>query len=134
MMTVGLMRVAGKPVELSLDRITMKVMIEEFLPDYKNNNRIPFSITLRRVVDNRAFMQVANSIDRTIVNVSGSSNEDEKKPIMYEVKSGDTLMRIAAITKGDPNEWESIYRDNQDALANGPHLIYPGMKLVINRA
>ncbi|WP_162013545.1 hypothetical protein [Desulfofarcimen acetoxidans] len=54
MMIVGLMRTAGKPVQLTTEKFTIPVMIEEFLPDYKNNRRIPFSIILRRVIDNKS--------------------------------------------------------------------------------
>jgi len=130
MMTVGLMRTAGKPVDLVTDKFTMPVMIEEFLPDYKNDRRIPFAITLRRLVDNRPGQtQKTDLVDLAADQVAVGSSEQT-----YTVQDGDTLSRIAANIIGDPNAWESIYLDNQDILVDGPHLIQPGMKLVISSA
>ena len=133
MMTIGLMRTAGKPVQLTTEKFTIPVMIEEFLPDYKTARRIPFSITVRRVVDNKSNQtQVVDVVDKSTTMVADSSTTASSQE--YIVKSGDTLSRIAANLLGDPNKWEQIYQDNQGALVNGPHKIQPGMKLVINIA
>lgn len=138
MMTVGLMRTAGKPVKLTAGKITMTVMLEEFLPDYKNDRRIPFSITVRRVVDNRpgasgGASQVVDAVDSAAIQVA-RDNPPVQQPETYVVKAGDTLSRIAANLKGNANGWEKIYKDNQSILKNGPHNIQPGMKLVIKDA
>jgi len=132
MMTIGLMRTAGKAVLLTTEKFTIPVVIEEFLPDYKTARRIPFSITVRRVVDNSSNQtQVVDAVDKATSLVAESTTISNKE---YIVKSGDTLSRIAANLLGDPNKWEQIYQDNQGILANGPHKIQPGMKLVINSA
>lgn len=134
MMTVGLMRTAGKPVELTTDKFTMLVVIEEFNPDYKNNQRIPFNITIRRVLQKQSTtLPVADAVDKAATLVA-SQTAPAEKPRTYTVKSGDTLSRIAANQLGDANDWEKIYSNNQNVLKDGPHKIYPGMKLVINSA
>lgn len=138
MMTIGLMRTAGNPVEFVAGKISMTVMIEEFLPDIKTERRIPFSITVRRVVDNRpgasgSGSQVVDAVDSAAVQVA-KDNPPVQQPRTYVVKAGDTLSRIAANVKGNPNDWEKIYKDNQSVLVNGPHNIQPGMKLVIKNA
>lgn len=134
MMTVGLMRTAGKPVELVTEKFTMSVIIEEFNPDYKNNRRIPFNITLRRVMQSQpAALPVVDAVDKAATLVA-SQTTSVPKPQTYTVKSGDTLSRIAANQLGNANDWEKIYADNQTVLKDGPHKIMPGMKLVINIA
>lgn len=133
MMTIGLMRTAGKPIKFSTDKFSMDVMIKDFLPDYKSDRRIPFSITLTKVIDNNAVVsQPADSVDRVAVDIKSQATEVKQQE--YVVKSGDTLSRVAAQIYGDPNKWENIYQDNQSVLKNGPHRIVSGMKLVIKNA
>jgi len=58
---------------------------------------------------------------------SGSSSTAEK---VYEVKSGDSLSRIAKNEYGDANKWRHIFEANQDILKD-PNKIFPGQKLKI---
>lgn len=58
---------------------------------------------------------------------SGSSSTAER---IYEVKSGDTLSKIAKEEYGDANAYMVIFEANKDILKN-PNLIYPGQKLRI---
>ena len=54
----------------------------------------------------------------------------EPAPQTYEVKSGDSLSRIARQFYGNANEWRKIYEANRDQIKD-PDLIYPGQRLRI---
>jgi nucleoid-associated protein YgaU len=49
---------------------------------------------------------------------------------LYEVRPGETLTRIAALTLGDPALWPALYRANRDQIRD-PARLYPGQKLEI---
>lgn len=49
---------------------------------------------------------------------------------MYEVKSGDSLSKIAKQVYGDANRYNDIFKANTDQLKD-PNLIHPGQKLKI---
>jgi nucleoid-associated protein YgaU len=46
----------------------------------------------------------------------------------YEVKSGDSLSKIAKKVYGNANEWKQIFEANKDVLKD-PDKIFPGQKL-----
>ncbi len=48
----------------------------------------------------------------------------------YEVKSGDSLSKIAKRFYGSGNEWKKIFEANTDVLKD-PNKIFPGQKLKI---
>ena len=48
----------------------------------------------------------------------------------YEVKSGDSLSKIAKRIYGNGNEWKRIFEANTDVLKD-PNKIFPGQKLKI---
>jgi nucleoid-associated protein YgaU len=48
----------------------------------------------------------------------------------YEVKSGDSLSKIAKRVYGNANAWRRIFEANKDVLKD-PDKIYPGQKLKI---
>jgi nucleoid-associated protein YgaU len=52
------------------------------------------------------------------------------EPTYYEIKSGDSLSKIAQEQLGDPQRWKEIYEANSDEIKN-PNLIYPGQKIKI---
>lgn len=58
---------------------------------------------------------------------SGGSSTATK---IYEVKSGDSLSKIAKREYGDANAWNAIYEANRDILKD-PDKIFPGQKLRI---
>jgi len=58
---------------------------------------------------------------------SGSSSTAVK---IYEVKSGDTLSKIAKAEYGNANAYMVIFDANRDILKD-PNLIHPGQKLKI---
>jgi nucleoid-associated protein YgaU len=58
---------------------------------------------------------------------SGGSSTATK---VYEVKSGDSLSKIAKREYGDANAWNRIFEANKDILKD-PNKIYPGQKLKI---
>lgn len=131
MVKIGNMRVAGKPIVLATDRLTLNVVIKEFYPDYKTDNRIPFSITLERIIEQKQGGKPTDSVDKAALFVSNSTSNIGTEPTKYVVQTGDTLSKIAARLKGDPNKWEEIYRSNQTVLKNGPHDLKVGMVLYV---
>lgn len=58
---------------------------------------------------------------------SGGSSTATK---IYEVKSGDSLSKIAKREYGDANAWKAIFEANKDILKD-PDKIFPGQKLKI---
>jgi nucleoid-associated protein YgaU len=51
----------------------------------------------------------------------------------YEVKSGDSLSKIAKRVYGNASDWKKIYEANRDLLKD-PDKIFPGQKLKIPAA
>ena len=49
---------------------------------------------------------------------------------IHEVKSGDSLSKIAKQEYGDANKWPQIFDANKDILKD-PNKIFPGQKLKI---
>jgi len=58
---------------------------------------------------------------------SGASSTATK---IYEVRSGDSLSKIAKAEYGNANDWPRIFEANKDILKD-PNKIYPGQKLKI---
>ena len=56
--------------------------------------------------------------------------KDTAKNEIYEVKSGDTLGKIALKHYGSARHSNVIFKANSDILKN-PNLLRPGMKLII---
>lgn len=56
--------------------------------------------------------------------------EDASVYHRHEVKSGESLSKIAKHYYGDPMKYQRIFEANRDILSN-PDLIHPGQKLVI---
>lgn len=54
--------------------------------------------------------------------------ENNDNQIIYVVKSGDNLSKIAMKFN---TTWQAIYIKNKDVIGNDPNKLYPGMKLVI---
>jgi nucleoid-associated protein YgaU len=48
----------------------------------------------------------------------------------HDVRDGDTLATIAALTLGDPSLWPALYRANRDQIRD-PARLYPGQRLEI---
>jgi nucleoid-associated protein YgaU len=48
----------------------------------------------------------------------------------HDVRDGDTLATIAALTLGDPSLWPALYRANRDQIRD-PKRLYPGQRLDI---
>jgi nucleoid-associated protein YgaU len=62
--------------------------------------------------------------------VKSGSSSTAKSEKTYEVKSGDTLSKIARQEYGSASEWKRIFDANQDILKD-PDKIYPGQMLKI---
>ncbi len=66
---------------------------------------------------------------------SGSSSQaatpgSQEAPKTYEVRSGDSLSKIAKRVYGDAGKWRQIFEANTDKLKD-PDRIFPGQVLVI---
>jgi nucleoid-associated protein YgaU len=61
---------------------------------------------------------------------AAASPTDNKYTQWHEVKSGDTLSKIAAKYYGDSSLYMNIYEANRDVLKD-PNKIFPGQKLRI---
>ncbi len=74
----------------------------------------------------------------TIGNVRGVASVDDRisvvtpepEAVFYEVKSGDSLSKIAKAHYGDPMKYTAIFEANQPMLKD-PNMIYPGQTLRI---
>jgi nucleoid-associated protein YgaU len=71
---------------------------------------------------------VSNDDTPDFSNVQGGSSSTATK--IYEVKSGDSLSKIAKHEYGDANAWPTIFEANKDILKD-PNKIFPGQKLRI---
>lgn len=67
-----------------------------------------------------------NTPDFSKVQSGGSSTATK----IYEVKSGDSLSKIAKREYGNANDWNRIFEANKDILKD-PNKIFPGQKLKI---
>ena len=91
------------------------------------------------VVYGQAETQVAKElVVLTLGNNMGVAKVDDRITVVkpepeatfYEVKSGDTLSKIAKAHYGDPMKYNSIFEANKPMLTD-PDKIYPGQKLRI---
>lgn len=57
-----------------------------------------------------------------------SGNSNEETTVIYTVKSGDSLSKIA---KEYETTWQKIYEDNKNIIGSNPNLIKVGQKLTI---
>lgn len=75
------------------------------------------------------FSGVTGGASTTAKDAAGKPAEAEVHEI-YEVKSGDTLSKIAKKKYGDANLWRKIHEANKDVIKN-PDVIQVGWKLKI---
>ena len=71
---------------------------------------------------------VAAVDDRMVV--TGKTKKAKVEAVMYEVKRGDSLSKIAKKFYGDPKRYKEIFEANTPMLKD-PNLIYPGQMLRI---
>ena len=57
--------------------------------------------------------------------------EKQEKVEFYEIKSGDSLSRIAKRYYGDPMAYPRIFEANRSVLGDDPDKIYPGQQIRI---
>lgn len=61
---------------------------------------------------------------------ASSTAETESAFKRYEIKSGDTLSKIAKQEYGNANDWRRIFEANKDTIDN-PDRIFPGQVIKI---
>ncbi len=132
MLKIEKMRQEGKVVEFQTEKYTLSVAIKSFTPDHRKNEFIPFSITLKHIFS-REKIQSKDTVDTVAESQKKNMPDSSGKSQTYTVVSGDTLSKIALRFLGNANKYTQIYNDNRAVLKYGPHKIYPGMQLVINK-
>lgn len=93
------------------------------------------TVTVTGTVDTQADKE---KVILALGNVNGIATVDDQMTVksageasdFYEVKSGDSLSKIAKHYYGDPMKYQIIFEANQPMLTN-PDLIYPGQTLRI---
>lgn len=65
-----------------------------------------------------------------IKNVEFEGIDDDSDERYYEIKSGDSLSKIAKKYYGDGNQYNKIFEANKEVIKD-PNLIYPGQKIRI---
>jgi len=75
-------------------------------------------------------MDGVSAIDDRISVVGIEDHVPQSSAQMYEVKSGDSLSKIAKEFYGDPLKYKLIFEANQPMIKD-PNLIYPGQTLRI---
>ena len=111
------MRIAGNPVMLTRDSVSMMVVISSFKYHYQNDFYIPYDIELEPVT--------AYGYSATVNGVQSSSSgptatletlSSEQLPVQakrtYTVVSGDTLWALAVYFYGDGTQWTKIASAN----------------------
>jgi len=80
----------------------------------------------------RAILVIGNTKGVAKVNdqITVANPEPQPQSQFYEVKSGDTLSKIAKQFYGDPNKYSAIFEANRPMLKD-PDEIYPGQMLRI---
>lgn len=73
--------------------------------------------------------QVGSGYSVIVPNQEAYVQENQASNKIYEVKSGDTLSKIASIF--NIKDWKSIYEVNKSKIGKNPNLITPGMILEI---
>ena len=125
------------------DRVLEKKLIEVFY-DYKlpvNDFSVEVEDDKVTVYGTADSQQDKEKAILTIGNVNGIAAVDDRisvlasapaapEAVFYEVKSGDTLGKIAKAHYGDPMKYMQIFEANQPMLKD-PNMIYPGQMLRI---
>ena len=129
MVQIGNMRQKGEPIVFRTENYAQNVIIEEFHPEHRTNFFIPFSITLKRIVQITK-PTPKEAVDKTAKQIKQEQQNEENKEKSYTVKAGDTLSKIAKNVYGNANEWDKIYQANQEILQS-PHKIQIGQVIKI---
>ncbi len=129
MVQIGNMRQKGEPIVFRTENYAQNVIIEEFHPEHRTNFFIPFSITLKRIVQITK-PTPKEAVDKTAEQIKQEQQNEENKEKSYTVKAGDTLSKIAKNVYGNANEWDKIYQANQEILQS-PHKIQIGQVIKI---
>ena len=129
MVQIGNMRQKGEPIVFRTENYAQTVIIEEFHPEHRTNFFIPFSITLKRIVQITK-PTTKEAVDKTAEQIKQEQQNEENKEKSYTVKAGDTLSKIAKNVYGNANEWDKIYQANQEILQS-PHKIQIGQVIKI---
>jgi nucleoid-associated protein YgaU len=81
-------------------------------------------------VDDRMTIKAAAPAQATAAPTAGQAAQTAAEPQFYEVKSGDTLSKVAKAFYGDANRYHEIFEANKPMLKD-PDEIYPGQRLRI---
>ncbi len=98
------------------------------------------TVTLCGECESQAVREQAVLLAGNVQGVSGvlasgltvaETTEPEEKVEFYEIKSGDSLSKIAKHYYGDPMAYKRIFEANRGVLGDNPDKIYPGQQIRI---
>ena len=78
----------------------------------------------------KEFSRVLNKTIPGIINKLGNDKKKIDTSLVYTVKAGDNLWKIAQKTLKNSFKWMAIFNANRDQLSE-PDVIFPGQKLII---
>lgn len=108
----------------------LKLPVKNISLDIQDDTVVVYGEAETQVAKELVILTVGNNIGVSNVDDRMSVVKVEPEATFYEVKSGDTLSKIAKSHYGDAMKYNSIFEANKPMLKD-PNLIYPGQVLRI---
>ena len=108
----------------------LKLPVKNLSLDIQDDTVVVYGEAETQVAKELVILTVGNNVGVSNVDDRMSVVKVEPEATFYEVKSGDTLSKIAKAHYGDPMKYNSIFEANKPMLKD-PDKIYPGQMLRI---
>ena len=108
----------------------LKLPVKNLSLDIQDDTVVVYGEAETQVAKELVIITVGNNVGVSNVDDRMSVVKVEPEATFYEVKSGDTLSKIAKAHYGDPMKYNSIFEANKPMLKD-PDKIYPGQMLRI---
>lgn len=131
--------ISKQPVRLMITEtiINALVLISAHTTNFKGGSPgdVYFDLTCRtwREIKVRTAAEMAAAGSASAGSAQKSQQDTRPEPLVYTVKSGDTLWAIAKRQYGDGSRYSDIFNANRDVIGPSPHIIKPGQRLVMPR-